>query len=417
MATGFGQFDAMYNILILVVVISLIARQINFPSTIAFIFAGLLAAYAPRFPIPEISPDIFLSILLPPILFSETLNTDIEGLLDDSDTILSYAFAGTILMVVAVAVFIHLIAGFTWIEAFFLGIIISPTDPVSVITTFNQMGVVKRFRLIVSGESLFNDGVAIVLYSILLIIIEAGSITGREVAQISIVKVFGGVLIGYIAGYLVHLIFCWTDDLFVKILLSFIAAFGVFRLAEEFGASGVIGVVVAGLILNYRCRLSGGLEKHEENSLKVMWEFVGFIASSFAFIFIGVSLEPQLLQGFLIQALALGVFTVVFRYVMVDLIARTLEKYRRKRIPRNWKLGMMWSGLRGAVSVVLVLGLTSLDLPDKTGLLALTYGIVLGSNIIQGLSMPWVVNQLRLYSTRSAPEASEVTTQESDSGL
>jgi CPA1 family monovalent cation:H+ antiporter len=407
MAAGFGQFDAIYNILILVVIISLIARQINFPSTIAFIFAGLLAAYAPRFPIPEISPEIFLSVLLPPILFSETLNTDIEGLLDDRDTILGYAVFGTVLMVAAVAMFIRLVVGFTWTEAFLLGIIIAPTDPVSVIATFKQLGVIKRFQLIVSGESIFNDGVAIVLYSILLIIIEGGSITGPEVVQISIVKVFGGILIGYIAGYVVHLIFCWTDDLFVKILLSFIVAFGVFRLAEEFHASGVIGVVVAGLLLNYRYKSSGGLSHQEEESLKVMWEFVGFIASSFAFIFIGVSLEPSLLQGFTLSVLSLGVFTVAFRYVMVDMVARFLEAYRRKKIPRNWKMGMTWSGLRGAVSVVLVLGVTGLNLPHETGLLALTYGIVLGTNLIQGLSMPWVVNRLKLFSTRPTSEIKE----------
>jgi CPA1 family monovalent cation:H+ antiporter len=278
-----------------------------------------------------------------------------------------------------------------------------------VIATFKQLGVIKRFQLIVSGESIFNDGVAIVLYSILLIIIEGGSITGPEVVQISIVKVFGGILIGYIAGYVVHLIFCWTDDLFVKILLSFIVAFGVFRLAEEFHASGVIGVVVAGLLLNYRYKSSGGLSHQEEESLKVMWEFVGFIASSFAFIFIGVSLEPSLLQGFTLSVLSLGVFTVAFRYVMVDMVARFLEAYRRKKIPRNWKMGMTWSGLRGAVSVVLVLGVTGLNLPHETGLLALTYGIVLGTNLIQGLSMPWVVNRLKLFSTRPTSETKEAS--------
>jgi len=224
---------------------------------------------------------------------------------------------------------------------------------------------------------------------------------------VSAVKVIGGILLGYIAGYVVHLVFCWTDDLFVKILLSFMVAFGVFRLAEEFHASGVISVVVAGLLLNYRCKSSGGLSHQDEESLKVMWEFVGFLASSFAFIFIGVSLEPSLLQGFMLSILALGVFTIVFRYAMVDIVAKFLETFRRKKIPRNWRMGMTWSGLRGAVSVVLVLGVTGLNLPHETGLLALTYGIVLGTNIIQGLSMPWVVNRLRLFSTRPAPVAQE----------
>ncbi|MCW4049821.1 MAG: cation:proton antiporter [Candidatus Bathyarchaeota archaeon] len=404
MEGGFGQFDAVYNILIMVVVITLIARQMNFPSTIAFIFAGLLAAYVPRFPLPEISPAIFLSLLLPPILFTESLTLDIEGLIDDSDTILSYAILGTALMVTAVGTYTHYILGLTWIEAFMLGIIIAPTDPVSVIATFKQLGVIKRFQLIVAGESLFNDGFAIVVYSILAIIIEAGAITGGEVLWLSLIKMVGGVFLGYIAGYIVHLIFCWTDDPFIEMLLTFIVAFGVFRLAEQFHSSGVIAVVIAGLIINYRSRSIGGLSTQGETSLHIIWEFIGFIASSFAFIFIGVSIEPNLLREFLLPIVGLSLFTVVFRYIMVDLVARILERYRGKRIPRNWKMGMTWSGLRGAVSVVLVLGIAGLGLPNFNILLALTYGVVLGSNLFQGLSMPIVVNRLRLFSTRPGPE-------------
>jgi len=404
MAAGPGQFDAIYNILILVVVISLVARQINFPATIAFIFAGLLAAWVPRLTLPELSPEIFLTVLLPPILFNETLTLDIEGLIDDSDIILFYAVVGTALMVTAVGLYTHYVLGLTWIESFLLGIIVAPTDPVSVIATFKQLGVIRRFQLIVAGESLFNDGVAIVVYSILLIIIEAGGISSFEVLQITLVKVLGGILLGYIAGFIVHLIFCWTDDFFVEILLSFIVAFGVFRLAEAFHASGVIAVVMAGLLLNYRCKSSGGITEHDEESLEVMWEFVGFIASSFAFIFIGVSLEPAILVGFALPILGLSLFSVLFRYVMVSLVAEFLERHRSKRIPQNWRVGMTWSGLRGAVSVVLVLGIAGLGLPNTETMFALTYGLVLGSNVFQGLTMPTLVKQLRLYSTRPRPE-------------
>jgi CPA1 family monovalent cation:H+ antiporter len=92
----------------------------------------------------------------------------------------------------------------------------------------------------------------------------------------------------------------------------------------------------------------------------------------------------------------------------VDIIARFLEKYRAKRIPQNWRMGMTWSGLRGAVSVVLVLGITGVDLPNEQLLLALTYGIVLGTNLIQGLSMPIVINRLKLFSSSNRPvEVSE----------
>lgn len=404
---GLGQFDAIYNILILVVVITLIARQVNFPSTIAFIFAGLLAASVPRISLPELSPEIFLTVLLPPILFTETLTMDIDGLIDDSDTILTYAVAGTALMVTAIGVYTHYVFGMGWLEAFMLGIIIAPTDPVSVIATFKRLGVIRRFQLIVAGESLFNDGVAIVIYSILLTIIEAGSISALDVLTTTIIKVFGGIILGYVAGYIVHLIMCWTDDLYVKTLLTFIIAFGVFRLAEQFHASGVIAVVLAGLILNYRCRNYGGIGEKAEESLEIMWEFVGFIASSFAFIFIGVSLEIDLLFSFALQILALSIVSVIFRYGMIDIIARILEEYRGKRIPTNWRAGMTWSGLRGAVSIVLVLGITGIDLPNEQLLLALTYGIVLSTNLIQGLSMPILIKRLNLFSSTRSPVVEE----------
>jgi len=387
---GLGQFDAIYNILILVVVITLIARQVNFPSTIAFIFAGLLATSVPRISLPELSPEIFLTVLLPPILFTETLTMDIDGLIDDSDTILMYAVAGTALMVTAISIYTHYVFTMGWLEAFMLGIIIAPTDPVSV-----------------AGESLFNDGVAIVIYSILLTIIEAGSITALDVLTTTIIKVFGGIIFGYVAGYIVHLIMCWTDDLYVKTLLTFIIAFGVFRLAEQFHASGVIAVVLAGLILNYRCRNYGGIGEKAEESLETMWEFVGFIASSFAFIFIGVSLEIDLLFSFALQILALSIVSVFFRYGMIDIIARILEEYRGKRIPTNWRAGMTWSGLRGAVSIVLVLGITGIDLPNEQLLLALTYGIVLSTNLIQGLSMPILIKRLNLFSSTRSPVVEE----------
>lgn len=407
MTGGLGQFDAVFNILILVVAITLVARQVKFPSTIAFIFAGLMAAALPRFPIPELSSELFISLLLPPILFNETLTLDIEGLIDDSDTILSYAIIGTIIMVVAVAVYTHLALELTWMESFLIGIIVAPTDPVSIIATFKRLGVIKRFQLIVGGESLFNDGVAIVIYTIIVTVLNSGIISGWDILQITIISVVGGVLLGYIAGYLIHLIFCWTDDVLGEVLLSFIVAFGVYRLAEQLQASGIIAIVVAGLLLNYRCRTYGGISREMSETLGVIWEFVGFIATSFAFIFIGVSIEPNLLFAYIPSILGLVVFSLGFRYIMVEIVANLLETYRNKRIPSNWRRGITWSGLRGAVSVVLVLGVTSLPLPNVDKMLALTYGLVLGTNVIQGLSMPWVVSALHLLSSRVSIESKD----------
>jgi CPA1 family monovalent cation:H+ antiporter len=396
MTTPFTQLDAVLNILLIVTVIVLFASRLRIPYTIILIFAGLFAHLYPRFPILNISPDIFISLLLPPILFEETLKLNVEGLIEDSDFILSNAIAGTLIMVVAVALFAYFLSGFTFLEAFLLGVIIAPTDPVTVIATFRRLGVLRRFELIVAGESLLNDGVAIVVYSTLVSAISIGVITPLSILRISIVSVAGGVLIGLIGGHIVHLIFCWTDDKFVQVLLSFISAFGIFRTAEGLGASGVIATVLTGLIINYRCRKYGGISAESMEMLEALWEFVGFTASSIAFIFIGMYLDPALLMKFLFPVFLLTIFILWARYWMVDIIAETIKFFNKKDMPDTWRIGVCWSGLRGAISIVLVLGVSTLRLPNAEEMTALTYGVVLATSIIQGLTMPIMVRGLNL---------------------
>ena len=403
MSSAFSQFDAVFNILIIVTVITLAARRFRLPSTIALIFAGLASSFTTRFPLPNLGPDVFISVLLPPILFQETLHLDIDGLIDDSDTILSYALAGTLFMMVAVALFAYFVSGFSVVEAFLLGIIIAPTDPVAVIGTFRSLGVIKRFQLLVAGESLFNDGIAIVIYTILVSIVIEGTVSASDVLRMSFISVVGGILLGIASGYVVHLLLRWTDDKFGEVLLSFISAFGVFRLAEELGASGVIATVLAGLIINYRTRNYGGLEVESRETLATLWDFVGFTASSVAFIFIGMNLDPAIMVKYLGPVVGLTSFVLFARYLMVEVIAEAMGRISGKRIPRNWKLGIFWSGLRGAVSVVLVLGVGSLSLPHAEGMTALTFGVVLATNLIQGLTMSQAVQRLDLSTGKSPP--------------
>ncbi len=127
-----------------------------------------------------------------------------------------------------------------------------------------------------------------------------------------------------------------------------------------------------------------------------MWEFVGFTASSVAFIFIGMNLDPRVLLGYLAPVVVLTIFVTLARYLMVVGIAEFIESISGKRIPRNWRLGILWSGLRGAISVVLALGIVGLPLPNAEGITALTFGVVLATNLLQGLTMPKVVQGLEL---------------------
>ena len=398
--TPFSQFDAFFNILILVTVISLVTWRLKFPPTIAFIIAGVLSSFYIRLELPSISPDIFVSILLPPILFQEALHLEVDGLIDDADSVLSFAILGTLIMQAIIALFAWALLGFDVLEAMIFGILIAPTDPVAVIRVFQSLGVVKRFQIIVSGESLFNDGIAIVVYSILISVVTIGSITPYEIGKIAFITIFGGIIIGLLSGYLAHSIFCWTDDKFAEVLLSFIVAFGVFRLAEGLHASGVLATVIAGVVINYRSRVFGGFSDDSFEMLEAMWEFIGFLASSVAFIFIGMNLDQTVFMDNATQSLVLLLLTITFRFIMVEGISTLLERTRGKEFPRNWRDGLVWSGLRGAISIVLVLGVARI-LPHGEVMIALTFGVVILSNILQGITMSWVIrsNNLQLDSS------------------
>jgi CPA1 family monovalent cation:H+ antiporter len=394
--TSLGQFDAVFNILIVVTIISIASRRFRIPSAASLILAGIISTLFSKSPLPELAPAMFTSILLPPIIFQETLHTDIQCLVDDSDCIATYAIAGTVLMLIMVTSFVYFGLGFNLMESLLLGIIIAPTDPVAVLYAFKEIGVVKRFERIVSGESLFNDGVAIVLFSIVVSIISLGTMTFFDVVRISLLTIIGGVVIGLLSGYAAHILLCWVDDKYASVLISFIIAFGVFRVSEGLGASGVISTVTAGLVINYRTRHRGEPDKESIEVLETLWEFVGFTASSIAFIFIGTNLDLSILLSY-IQPIILLYLSIIFsRYIMVQGMAGFLKLTCGKQIPGNWKLGLFWSGLRGAVSIVLVLSIQGLALVKSEFIVALTFGVVLISNLIHGPSIPIVIQKLNI---------------------
>ena len=396
MSAVMEPFNAVFNTLIVVIVITLLSRRLNFPQTLGLIIAGIYSGAITSLQLPQFEAEIFMTLLLPPILFQETLHLNVFNLIDETDVILSYAVAGTLAMVASISLFSWFALGFGLVESLILGIVVAPTDPVAVISTFQNMGVVKRFQLLVAGESLFNDGVAIVIYSLILTSLTVGALSALDVVRLSLVLVFGGIVIGVLGGYVAHSVFCFTDDKFVEVLVSFMVVFGGFRLAEGLGSSGVLATVFAGLILNYRCKRYGGLWDSSIEMLDTLWEFVAFIAQSFAFIFIGINIETEILFSYAGLVVALFCFTVLARYVMVKVVAWLIRVTRGKVIPDNWTWGMAWSGLRGGVSVVLALGAEGVGLPHGEEILALTFGVVLVSNIVQGISMSRVVKLLKL---------------------
>ena len=140
----------------------------------------------------------------------------------------------------------------------------------------------------------------------------------------------------------------------------------------------------------------GGLEKESLETLDILWEFIGFAASSIAFIFIGINLELAVLISNFGPILLLYAFIIFSRFIIVYGLAELLGYIRGKKIPKNWRLGLFWSGLRGAVSIVLVTGLGTVALPNSEVIIALTFGVVLISNLVHGPTIPMIIKHLNI---------------------
>ncbi|MDX1314884.1 MAG: cation:proton antiporter, partial [Eudoraea sp.] len=163
------------------------------------------------------------------------------------------------------------------------------------------------------------------------------------------------------------------------------------------GLSGVLALVVSGLIINYRSRKYGGLGRVSYEMLENLWEFIGFLSSSIAFIFIGMNLDRDVFSVNFSTSLIVFLLLLLFRKVMVELISRLTGILWSKDFPSTWRNGFTWAGLRGAVSVVLALGVSGL-VPNSEYIIAITFGVVILSNFVQGTTMGTLINRWELGS-------------------
>jgi len=383
------------------VLVTYAASRFRIPYTIAMVLVGLgvsILHLGQELPFPfDLEPDLILLIFLPGLLFEASYHIDLSLLRSNLRTILLLAIPGVLLSTLIIGLLLSwgLGASPTW--ALLFGMIISATDPVAVVSLFKSLGVDKRLSVIVEGESLFNDGVAIVGYSILVGIV-AGWTTfdlGKTTVDF-LITVLGGAALGLALGFLFSELMKRTDNPLINIALTFILAYGTYLLAEE-GlhalVSPVIAVVVAGIVVgNY-----GTQGRHSATSTTMIitfWEFVVFLINSAVFLLIGLEVDGGLLLDNLAQiAFAIGAMLVA-RFVVIYGL-RLVINYRAAALPLRWAHVMFWGGMRGAVGIALVLSLPW-ALAEREAMIALVFGCVLFSVVIQGLTIRPLLNRLGL---------------------
>jgi CPA1 family monovalent cation:H+ antiporter len=393
------MFAPVFSILILMVVVSLIAHYLKIPYTVSLVFGGLLASLFFPLSLPQVSTSVFLTILLPPVIFQAASKFPLSDLRENTATILSYAFVGTFLSTIVVAFFAMVLLQFTFLEGMMLGAIIAPTDAVAVITILKKSGAAKRLTAIIEGESLFNDGVAVVMYTTIVSVIVSGvTFSLARFAVATLLSIFAGAAVGIVVGYVVYRLIPFTSDRFMQMIFVFLAAYGSYQLAVFFNGSGIISVVITGLILgNY---LPRKIPQRNVDDIETFWEFLAFIVTSVSFILIGLDLHITLFGDYAL-AIILSIFGVLAaRTIAVYSISSALN-VRKKTLPRNWQHLINWAGLRGVISVMLVLGISTLAIPHGAEIEAVTFGVVFFSILVQGTSIRFLVK--RLSTTKPTP--------------
>jgi Na+:H+ antiporter len=398
-------------LLIVAAVIAMLAKRLRIPYTVSLVLGGLLLGVI-QLPIlsplqpghrPDwLTPDVILILFLPALVFEGSVKLDVRELLRNSVPLLLLANVGVLLAALVTGCLAHWLIGLPVLIALLFGCIISATDPISVLAIFKDLRVDKRLSLIMEGESLLNDGTAVVLFGILFGAIVAEKLTVPKGIEQYFLAVAGGAGLGSTLGYLASCITGTVDDPQIEITLTTILAYGSYLLAFHLHLSGVIATASAGLTLgNFGAKR--GMSAATRTAMQSFWEYISFVMNSLVFLLIGLEIHVrELLQNWASVLLAIGAVFLgraLSIYLLVPLSNRFAEK-----IPLRWQHVAVWGGLRGALALALALSLTT-AFPYREQILNLTFGVVIFSILVQGLTIKPLVRILKLASGDDAKAA------------
>lgn len=379
-------------LLLVATAVALLSRWLRMPYVAGLVVAGLVVTeLLPRR--VGLEPSLILNLFLPILLFEAAINTDISRLRSTVKPIGVLAGPGVAIATLVTAAILKWGLNLPWIPALLAGVILAITDTVSVIAVFKELTVPSRLTTIVEGESLFNDGIALVVFSLILKAHETGSLSLLDGLQELFTVLAGGTLIGLSMGYLSAGLFARADDSLSGILLTVAVALGAFQLGHHFEVSGVVAVVIAGLLVG-SMGLGGGVQAATRLALLSFWESAAFIVNSFIFLLIGLEVDlitlwntlPAVILAFIAYQAgrALSVYPLLFLLRRID-----------RPIPGRWQHVLFLGNIKGSLSMALAFSIPT-SIANREQIIAIVFGTVLLSILGQGLSLPWIIKRLQL---------------------
>jgi monovalent cation/hydrogen antiporter len=392
-------------LLVTVAVLTALARVLRVPYPILLVIGGSLVGFAPGVPDVQLDPDLVLLIFLPPLLFNAAYFSSVRDLRTYARAITLTSIGLVLLTMSSVALVAHAaIDGLPWAAAFALGAIVSPTDPLAAVAITRRLGVPRRLITVIEGESLVNDGTALVAYRAAVSAAVGGSFDLLDATGDFVVNVVGGIAVGLAASVLVvaALRRLLGDDV-VGVVTSLAAGYIAYIPAEEIGVSGVLAAVTIGLIVGYKSpALSTPASRLRGYGF---WEVLVFLLNAVLFVLVGLQLPGILSEqdrsALELIALAVLVSAVVIgtRILWVNttpFVIRALDRRPSQLALRSdWRARLVggWSGLRGSVSLAAALALPH-GFPERDLLIFLTLAVIFATLVGQGLTLPLLIRRL-----------------------
>jgi monovalent cation/hydrogen antiporter len=409
------HFDTHDQIVLVALLIGLAGLLIaapvfRIPYPIFLVLGGLVLGFIPGVPNLELPPDVVLVAVLPPLLYVSAFFTSLRDLRSNARAIGILAVGLVLATTVTVAVIAHAaIDGLSWSAAFVLGAVVAPTDPIAATAIMRRLGVPRRLVSIVESESLVNDGTALVLYRVAVVAVVSGEFSMWDASWRLAWSVLGGIGIGLAVGWAIAAVRRRLDNPPVEVTVSLMSGYLAFIPANAVEASGVLAVVTAGVYLGWRTAELTSVQTRLQG--RAVWEIVVFVLNALLFALVGLQLSRILdsLTGIstaelVTYALLITGTVIVTRIVWLPFFTHLpywLRGTRSRSKPLSQSFLISWAGMRGAVSLAAALAIplttdAGSAFPQRDLIIFLTFCVILGTLVLQGLTLPAVIRAFRI---------------------
>ena len=416
------RIDLVVALLFAAIPLVALARKANIAYPIVLVVGGLALSFVPGLPSVRLPPEVVLLVFLPPLLYWEALTAPVGAMRENAGFVRTLVVGLVIATTTGVAVIAHaIVPHMPWAAAFVLGAVVSPTDAVAFSPVAERLGVPPRLIAIIQGEGLLNDATALVIYASAVEAAMSGNFALWHTALNFVISAASAIALGLLIGWLVAAVSKRIDDTDLQTAISILAPFLGYLPAAQLGVSGVLAVVTTGLYINRFAPDSMTPQARIRSA--GFWRTIAFLMNVLIFLIVGLQLHPVLAAlgpysrlRLAEYALAIGATVIFIRFAWLfgqQLAIKVLRLRYRIAAPgeAEWKYRMVtaWAGFRGGVSLAAAIAIPQViesgaDFPRRSLTIFLTFGVIFVTLVGQGLTLPWLMTNLRLAGGRDTKE-------------